>query len=214
MPAVQARYAAPLLPATPAADILGVDAADDKRPPLGLPCEPATRRLGSAAPTGCRAQLYFRWKHRCLARSTLALVHGQGFRHLLFLEGWSEGCCHQPQGTNQIHGTSQRFLAGEDSILLKISLKLLQDILEGPFDTVGSLQRAYTFQQLAASDLIYGQRLIDESEGGHSVDDEYLRASHWRPLIEFLTRNKMRVPSPNPTKRSSQNAIMFACRAV
>jgi len=67
-------------------------------------------------------------------------------------------------------------LAGEDSILLKISLKLLQDILEGPFDTVGSLQRAYTFQQLAASDLIYGQRLIDESEGGHSVDDEYLRA--------------------------------------
>src|SRR5947207_10339604 len=78
MPAVQARHAAPLLPATPAADILGVDAADDKRPPLGLPCEPATRRLGSAAPTGCRAQLYVRWKHRCLARSTLALVHGQG----------------------------------------------------------------------------------------------------------------------------------------
>jgi hypothetical protein len=55
---------------------------------------------------------------------------------------------------------------------------------------VGSLQRAYTFQQLAASDLIYGQRLIDESEGGHSVDDEYLRASHWRTIIEFLTRNK------------------------
>src|SRR2546426_9693778 len=53
MPAVQARHAAPLLPATPAADILGVDAAYDKRPPLGLPCEPATRRLGSAAPTGC-----------------------------------------------------------------------------------------------------------------------------------------------------------------
>src|SRR5436309_11709335 len=37
----------------PAADLLGVDAADDTRPPLGLPCEPATRRLGSAAPTGC-----------------------------------------------------------------------------------------------------------------------------------------------------------------
>jgi hypothetical protein len=90
----------------------------------------------------------------------------------------------------------------------------LQDILEGPFDTVGSLQRAYTFQQLAASDLMYGQRLIDESEGGHSVDDEYLRASHWRTIIEFLNRNKMRVPSPNPTKRSSQNAIMFACRPV
>src|SRR5439155_18285129 len=53
MPAVQARHAAPLLPATPAADIPGVDAADDTRPPLGLPCEPATRRLGSAAPTGC-----------------------------------------------------------------------------------------------------------------------------------------------------------------
>src|SRR5258707_6694856 len=63
MPAVQARHAAPLLPATPAADILGLDAAYDKRPPLGLPCEPATRRLGSAAPTGCRAQLYFRLKH-------------------------------------------------------------------------------------------------------------------------------------------------------
>src|SRR5437660_12640119 len=63
MPAVQARHAAPLLPATPAADILGVDAADDKRPPLGLPCEPATRRLGSAAPTGCRAQRYVRLKH-------------------------------------------------------------------------------------------------------------------------------------------------------
>src|SRR6266576_909592 len=63
MPAVQARHAAPLLPATPAADILGVDAAYDKRPPLGLPCEPATRRLGSAAPTGCRAQLYVRLKH-------------------------------------------------------------------------------------------------------------------------------------------------------
>ena len=69
-------------------------------------------------------------------------------------------------------------------------------------------------QQLAASDLIYGQRLIDESEGGHSVDDEYLRASRWRTIIEFLTRNKMRVPSPNPTKRYSQNAIMFACRPV
>src|SRR5436309_4745096 len=78
MPAVQARHAAPLLPATPAADLLGLDAADDTRPPLGLPCEPATRRLGSAAPTGCRAQRYVRWKHRCLARSTLALVHGQG----------------------------------------------------------------------------------------------------------------------------------------
>src|SRR5437764_4268869 len=63
MPAVQARHAAPLLRATPAADILGVDAADDTRPPLGLPCEPATRRLGSAAPTGYRAQLYLRWKH-------------------------------------------------------------------------------------------------------------------------------------------------------
>src|SRR6266700_1961190 len=58
------------------------------------------------------------------ARSTLALVHGQGFRHLLFLEAWSEGCCHQPQGNNQIHRTSQRFLAGEDSILLKISLSV------------------------------------------------------------------------------------------
>jgi hypothetical protein len=79
---------------------------------------------------------------------------------------------------------------------------------------VGSLQRAYKFQQLAASDLIYGQRLIDESEGGHSVDDEYLRASHWRNIIEFLNRNKMRVSSPNPTKRYSQNAIMFACRPV
>jgi len=44
-------------------------------------------------------------------------------------------------------------LAGEDSILLKISLKLLQDILEGPFDTVGSLQRAYKFQQLAQETL-------------------------------------------------------------
>ncbi len=87
------------------------------------------------------------------ARSTLALVHGQGFRHLLFLEGWSEGCWNLPQGNNQIHRTSQRFLAGEDSILLKISLKLLQDILEGPFDTVGSLQRAYTFQQLAQETL-------------------------------------------------------------
>jgi len=63
-------------------------------------------------------------------------------------------------------------LAGEDSIRLKLSRYLLQDILEGPFDTVGSLQRADTFQQLAASDLPYGQRLIDESEGGHSVDDE------------------------------------------
>ena len=29
----------------------------------------------------------------------------------------------------------------------------LQDILEGPFDTVGSLQRAYTFQQLAQETL-------------------------------------------------------------
>jgi hypothetical protein len=42
----------------------------------------------------------------------------------------------------------------------------------------------------------------------------YLPAAHWRNSIEFLTRNKMRVPSPNPTKCSSQNAIMFACRPV
>src|SRR5437762_4563002 len=78
MPAVQARHAAPLLPATPAADILDVDAADDKRPPLGLPCEPATRRLGSAAPTGCRAQLYFRWKHlgRLVQHSRLSTDRG------------------------------------------------------------------------------------------------------------------------------------------
>jgi hypothetical protein len=86
MPAVQARHAAPLLPATLAAAILGVDEAYHKRPPLGLPCEPGTRRLGSTAPKGCRAQLYVRWKHRDRARSTLALVHGQGFRHLLDLE--------------------------------------------------------------------------------------------------------------------------------
>src|SRR5437588_12161994 len=78
MPAVQARHAAPLLPATPAADILGVDAADDKRPPLGLPCEPAIRRLGSAAPTGCRAQLYFRLKHlgRLVQHSRLSTDKG------------------------------------------------------------------------------------------------------------------------------------------
>src|SRR5437899_8506428 len=78
MPAVQARHAAPLLPATPAADILGVDAAYDKRPPLGLPCEPATRRLGSAAPTGCRAQLYFRLKHlgRLVQHSRLSTDKG------------------------------------------------------------------------------------------------------------------------------------------
>src|SRR5260370_9681114 len=78
MPAVQARHAAPLLPATPAADILGVDAAYDKRPPLGLPCEPATRRLGSAAPTGCRAQLYFRLKHlaRLVPHSRLSTDKG------------------------------------------------------------------------------------------------------------------------------------------
>src|SRR5947209_19349652 len=79
------------------------------------------------------------------ARSTLALVHGQGFRHLLFLEGWSEGCWNLPQGTNQMHRTSQRFLAGEDSILLKISLKLLQDILEWPFNTVGAFKNAIMF---------------------------------------------------------------------
>src|SRR5881296_1294847 len=78
MPAVQARHAAPLLPATPAADILDVDAAYDKRPPLGLPCEPATRRLGSAAPTGCRAQLYFRLKHlgRLVQHSRLSTDKG------------------------------------------------------------------------------------------------------------------------------------------
>ena len=86
MLAVQARHAALLLPATPAADILGVDAAYDIRPPLGLPWESATRRLGSAAPTGCRAQLYFRLKHLGRLVQTLALVYGQGFRHLLFLE--------------------------------------------------------------------------------------------------------------------------------
>src|SRR5437763_16866 len=78
MPAVQARHAAPLLPATPSADILDVDAADDKRPPLDLPCEPATRRLGSAAPTGCRAQLYFRLKHlgRLVQHSRLSTDKG------------------------------------------------------------------------------------------------------------------------------------------
>ena len=47
------------------------------------------------------------------------------------------------------------------------------------------VQRAYTFQQLAASDLPYGQRLIDESEGGHSVDDEYLRASTGALALSF-----------------------------
>src|SRR5712691_10161935 len=62
----------------PAADILGLDAAYDKRPPLGLPCEPATRRLGSAAPTGCRAQLYFRLKHlgRLVQHSRLSTDKG------------------------------------------------------------------------------------------------------------------------------------------
>lgn len=84
MPAVQARHAAPLLSATPAADIPGVDAAchepwlesagsgdgfarfqvsHDKRPPPDLLCESAAHRPGSAAPTGCRAQPPFQLKH-------------------------------------------------------------------------------------------------------------------------------------------------------
>ncbi len=50
----------------------------DKRPPPGLLCEPATRRLGSAEPTGCRAQLYFRWKHlgRLVQHSRLSTDKG------------------------------------------------------------------------------------------------------------------------------------------
>jgi hypothetical protein len=125
------------------------------------------------------------------ARSTLALVHGQGFRHLLFLEGvelrlLSPAARYQsdPSNLSAFFGRRRQHTPQDFT-------QSLQDILEGPFDTVGSLQRAYKFQQLAASDLMYGQRLIDESEGGHSVDDEYLRASHWRNSIEFLTRNKM-----------------------
>jgi hypothetical protein len=32
------------------------------------------------------------------------------------------------------------------------------------------------------------------------VDDEYLRAAHWRTIIEFLNRNKMRVPRAQPNE--------------
>ena len=78
----------------------------------------------------------------------------------------------------------------------------------------GVIAASIDISTACARDLPSGQRLIDESEGGHAVDDEYLRAAHWRTSIEFLNRNKMRVPSPNPTKRSSQNAIMFACKPV
>ena len=87
------------------------------------------------------------------ARSTLALVHGQGFRHLLFLEGvelrlLSPAARYQsdPSNLSAFFGRRRQHTPQDFT-------QRLQDILEGPFDTVGSLQRAYTFQQIAQETL-------------------------------------------------------------
>src|SRR6266566_5191117 len=57
---------------------------------LQLACRASQRLVGLDQPRPQDAQrAVFSIEAPWQARSTLALVHGQGFRHLLFLEGWS-----------------------------------------------------------------------------------------------------------------------------
>ena len=174
MPAVQARHAAPLLPATPAADILGVDAAYDKRPPLGLPCEPATRRLGSAAPTGCRAQLHFRLKHlgRLVQHSRLSTDKGSDI--FSFSRGGVKVVVTSRKVTIRSIEPLSVFWQEKTAYSSRFHASCSRISSKGLLILWGHCSEHINFSSLRKRPYLWST--VDRlSEGGHSVDDEYLQ---------------------------------------